>query len=217
MSPRRLTRAESRALTVQRLLDSAENIFRKKGYGAASVDEIAEDAGYSKGAVYANFENKEALFMAVQDRQRDDMLVGMVTAVTAGGTDEELVHRIQEWQRDYMATAHDRFLIDGDYWLVAARDPQLSERVADSFRVGVTAAAQVIEEETTRRGLKPPLDPLRTAKVLFAVTYGVQTQARYDVELNEPEVFGSALAMLLGLDPKLVDGVPTPPSNAERV
>ena len=66
----RLTRAESRQRTRDQLIDSAVKVFAERGYHAASVDEIAEDAGFSKGAVYANFPTKEQLFLAVMDRQQ---------------------------------------------------------------------------------------------------------------------------------------------------
>ena len=66
----RLTRAESRQRTRDQLIDSAAKVFAERGYHAASIDEIAEDAGFSKGAVYANFPTKEQLFLAVMDRQQ---------------------------------------------------------------------------------------------------------------------------------------------------
>ena len=67
--PTRLTRAEQRDVTRSRLLDAAEKVFVDRGFHAASVDEVAEEAGYSKGAVYSNFENKDELFLAVLERR----------------------------------------------------------------------------------------------------------------------------------------------------
>ncbi|WP_430487364.1 TetR/AcrR family transcriptional regulator [Priestia flexa] len=67
--PKRLTMEEKKQQTKEMLLNSAEVIFSKKGFNGASVDEIAEEAGYSKGAVYSNFSNKEDLFLALYDRR----------------------------------------------------------------------------------------------------------------------------------------------------
>ena len=61
--PRRLTRAEAKARTRRRLLDAAARTFARKGYAGASVEEIAEAAGYSIGALYSNFGGKEELFL----------------------------------------------------------------------------------------------------------------------------------------------------------
>jgi AcrR family transcriptional regulator len=47
------------------------SVFAQRGYHAASVEEIAAQAGFSKGAVYANFPTKERLFLAVWDRQQE--------------------------------------------------------------------------------------------------------------------------------------------------
>jgi AcrR family transcriptional regulator len=70
----RLRRGERRALIKEELVDAATNVFARKGYKAASVAEIAEEAGYTVGAVYSNFDGKRALFEAVFDRQADQQL-----------------------------------------------------------------------------------------------------------------------------------------------
>jgi len=63
MRPVRLSRPQQQAVTRERLLATAESVFSRLGYGGASVDLIAAEAGYSKGAVYSNFPNKEAIFL----------------------------------------------------------------------------------------------------------------------------------------------------------
>jgi len=65
----RISRKESQLQTREQLLDAALEVFSRRGYYAASVDEIAAEAGYSKGAVYSNFSNKEELFLALIDRR----------------------------------------------------------------------------------------------------------------------------------------------------
>ncbi|MGC7194485.1 helix-turn-helix domain-containing protein, partial [Mycobacteroides abscessus subsp. abscessus] len=59
---KRLSRAEKRVQTRQRLLDAAAETFARKGFATASLDEIAEAAGFSIGAVYSNFASKDDLF-----------------------------------------------------------------------------------------------------------------------------------------------------------
>ena len=65
----RMSRKESQLQTRGRLLDAALEVFSRRGYYAASVDEIAAEAGFSKGAVYSNFSSKEDLFLALIDRR----------------------------------------------------------------------------------------------------------------------------------------------------
>lgn len=59
----RLTREESRALTRAKLLDSARVVVAREGYESASIDRIAEEAGFSKGAFYSNFGSKEEIVL----------------------------------------------------------------------------------------------------------------------------------------------------------
>jgi AcrR family transcriptional regulator len=66
---KRLTREESKEVTRMRLIEAAERLFVCKGFDDASVEEISETAGYSRGAFYSNFDNKEQVFLAVIDRR----------------------------------------------------------------------------------------------------------------------------------------------------
>ena len=65
----RMSRKENQVQTRERLLDAGLEVFSRRGYYAASVDEIAAEAGFSKGAVYSNFSSKEDLFLALIDRR----------------------------------------------------------------------------------------------------------------------------------------------------
>ena len=62
-APKRLTREESRAVTREKLLASAYEVMAREGYEGASIDRIAEEAGFSKGAFYSNFDSKEEIFL----------------------------------------------------------------------------------------------------------------------------------------------------------
>jgi AcrR family transcriptional regulator len=59
----RLTREESRALTRERLLAAAAKVFAQDGFGGSSIDRIADEAGFSKGAFYSNFASKDDIFL----------------------------------------------------------------------------------------------------------------------------------------------------------
>jgi AcrR family transcriptional regulator len=65
----RLTRKERQAQTRSRIMDAASRVFAAKGLARASIDEVAADAGYTKGAFYANFQTKEELFLAILDER----------------------------------------------------------------------------------------------------------------------------------------------------
>ena len=68
--PRRLTRVEDQGEDSLELPDVAAVVFARKGFAGASVEEIAESAGYSTGALYSNFESKEQLFLELLSARR---------------------------------------------------------------------------------------------------------------------------------------------------
>src|SRR6201985_2583546 len=68
MTRKRLTREDSRDQTTQRLLEAAQRLIAKKGLSAASVEDIAEAAGYTRGAFYSNFGSKSDLFIELLRR-----------------------------------------------------------------------------------------------------------------------------------------------------
>ncbi|WP_266171173.1 TetR/AcrR family transcriptional regulator [Dyella subtropica] len=84
MPRKRLTREESRDLTRQRLLDAAAVIIAKKGVAAASVEDIAAHAGYTRGAFYSNFDSKTDLFIALLKRDHDDIHLKLQQILDAG-------------------------------------------------------------------------------------------------------------------------------------
>src|SRR3954454_25295172 len=93
---RRLTRAEAREQTRAKLLKGAAAVFRRRGYTAATVEEIAERAGFTRGAFYANFADKADLFMTLLETDRAaamDEVVGLMETTP----DDDKLAVIQEW------------------------------------------------------------------------------------------------------------------------
>jgi AcrR family transcriptional regulator len=75
---KRLSSAEKKAATRAALLEAAARVFGRGGFYGASVEEIAEEAGFSRGAVYSNFESKEDLFMTLLE-ERDQEWAGAIS------------------------------------------------------------------------------------------------------------------------------------------
>jgi len=88
---------ESRAATRQAILKTARHRFALDGFGGTSIDAIAAEAGFSKGAVYSNFENKEQLFIEVVKSYRDDLLASVMPLFKGKPTHAETVDRLAKW------------------------------------------------------------------------------------------------------------------------
>lgn len=93
----RLTREESRAQTRAKLLASARDVVAREGYENASIDLIAENAGYSKGAFYSNFDSKEEIFLELLEVHSSED-VPEIAALVAGIDDpHRMIAVISDW------------------------------------------------------------------------------------------------------------------------
>src|SRR6266498_3169936 len=90
-TPPRPTREEKKARTRAQLIDASAAVFARRGFVAASLDEVAEEAGLTKGAVYSNFASKEELFQGViEDRLNEPMKHAADVIDSTMGTTEEM-------------------------------------------------------------------------------------------------------------------------------
>jgi AcrR family transcriptional regulator len=93
---RRLTRAESQERTRGRIVEAATRLFLGDGYGATSLEQIAEEAGFTRGAVYSNFDGKPAIGIAVIDElyAREERRLRTMLESTGG---DELLDVLAKW------------------------------------------------------------------------------------------------------------------------
>src|SRR6201991_2769044 len=92
----RMTRSESQAMTRSQLIATARQLFFEDGYHPTSLEKVADAAGYSKGAVYSNFRNKDELCTAVLDEVRAERL-GEVLAIFAKPDTPSRIDAIRDW------------------------------------------------------------------------------------------------------------------------
>ena len=92
-----LTPERRRAMTREHLLEAAAVVFARDGYYGASLDDVAAAAGFTKGAVYSNFKNKEDLFLALLDHRIDRQMAAFSAELhTPAASGDEQLPRIQD-------------------------------------------------------------------------------------------------------------------------
>jgi AcrR family transcriptional regulator len=130
---KRLTREESRALTREKLLESAYLVMAREGYEGASIDRIAEEAGFSKGAFYSNFSSKEEIFLELlESHSLQD--VAEITQKLENVTDpHEIIEVIARWA-DSRSGDSSWGMLALDLFRRAKRDATFGERHAHLFR-----------------------------------------------------------------------------------
>jgi AcrR family transcriptional regulator len=175
----RLTREESRALTRARLLESAAALFAERGFYGTSVEDIAERAGFTRGAFYSNFEHKSDLFLALLD----DRLEGELRTLeeTLGGEDGpgaflDLL-RVGGGRR---SEAREWTLLLTEFWLHVQRHPELAPKLAARQQAIRTAVARLVERHCGQLGITLPMPATELASVMLAVDDGLKLQEDLD-------------------------------------
>lgn len=148
--PEPLSRRDSQQQTRDALIVAARAVFAEVGYHAAGLDRIAREAGFSKGAVYSNFDDKPALFLAVMDQNLELAKVDLTSPfgklANPASTGRDMAER-----EGYPPGATQGFaLATLEFIATAARDdklaPQLHQRLADVLSQ-YTEAARVVRAD----------------------------------------------------------------------
>jgi len=179
----KLTPERRRELTRQTLVEAAADVFARKGFYGASLEEIAEAAGFTRGAIYSNFGSKEELLYAVLEYSIDRQLQAVTGAMEeeGGGAIADAVAASAAWR-----TAAPL----GDHWpalslelrLSALRNPEVRKRLAQVERDSGEKVARLIEQETARRGIHLRLSPRDLADISRAALDGLGQLAALDEE-----------------------------------
>ena len=143
----RLTRQERQAETRKQLVEAATTVFARRGYAAASIEEIAEEAGFSHGAVYSNFAGKEALFLAVYEERILRRQGQIVAAFDQGATPLEGARSVADGWMDQVRRDPDYFLLFLEFVLHAARDDEIAQAFADQTRTTRDTIARLVGDD----------------------------------------------------------------------
>ena len=153
---RRLTRRESREATRARLIEAAERIFIRFGFEASSVERIAEAAGFSRGAFYSNFRDKDELFIAVLNRRR----LAISNALGEVFRNEPLAGKRLRAVRDwYVSQGRQKqwIILETEFTLRAVRNRAVRIRLAALRRQELETYSALVARHFSEIGL-PPAD-----------------------------------------------------------
>jgi AcrR family transcriptional regulator len=167
------TRDEKKANTRRRLLDAAADVFAKRGFATTSLDEIAEEAGFSKGAVYSNFASKEDLFLAVLDEHVGRQMLDIGDRIDRSRTTGEQVVEAGQLFMDLFQQERTWYLLSFEFLAYAARHPQFQVELSRRQRAQREAVVAMIKEHSERVATPLPMPPERMAVALEALAVGI--------------------------------------------
>lgn len=185
-----MTRSQRQEETRAELLVAAARVFARRGYDGASVAEIAEEAGYSHGAVYSNFAGKEDLFLALYE----GWVAMRVTEIESTWSQEGmLADRARaagdDWL-DHLAHDPDAFLLRLEFTVRAARDPELRTKLGARVGAVPLAIRRLVEERVDAENLLLGVPPQDVAIALQALSLGLALEALGDPTAVRPGLAG---------------------------
>jgi AcrR family transcriptional regulator len=191
-------RSARKAQTRSRLLEAAAREYAKSGFGGATLDEVAAEAGYTKGAVYSHFGSKENLLVALMEEHLAEEIAEQIELFETASTPAERPLAGSARFMERLDEDPDPFRLFVELWSYAQRDERLRERVAGGMealratfaRFSATSAADAGIEQT-------PQAAEQFANVMLALVIGMPM-----VRLTQPaavpaSLLGAAMTVLI--------------------
>lgn len=168
--------------TRQVLLDAAEEVFARKGLTGAALEEIADVAGFTRGAIYSQFGAKEKLFLAVVDRQRQRFLDGFAEVMMSFHRldDVDIDELAERWRQ--LSSGTDRAALGYELTLFLLRNPDAKERVTTQRRETIRALGEFISKNVARIGGTLTIDADTLARIVLAANDGITLDSHLDGE-----------------------------------
>ena len=154
--------------TRARLIQSAEKVFARDGFEAAKLEEIAADAGYTRGAFYANFDSKEDLFFALLESEIASRIAALEREMNKVREPEAKLKAMREF---FLTKTLDRrwCLLALEFKLFAVRHPEVRQRLAAMHRRFVGPRVGFLEEVMRALGRELPASAYATGVSLAAL------------------------------------------------
>jgi AcrR family transcriptional regulator len=197
------SRAEKKLVTRSRLLDAAEKVFSTRGFADASLDEIAEIAGLTKGAVYSNFDKKLDLLLAVLDERMNRRFISITELVD---TSKALPEQAEEGGRLFMEAfqeERDLYLLWLECSVHSVHDPDVREALVRLDQAIRRAVANFITYHAELVGITLPIPAMQLATAVTCLADGLALERMKNPESVPDDLFGNLLILLYrGLDPE---------------
>jgi AcrR family transcriptional regulator len=191
----RLSRKERQAHTRSCLLEAAGRVFARRGLANASVDEVAADAGFTKGAVYANFGSKTELFLEMLDAKFAVRLEELDRVLS---TDAPPEAQAREAGRDFV----EHLNLDPEWarlffeaGLHASRDEGFRGKLLERYAAMRARMAELLRTRAEAGGFDPgvPFDQLAT--MLFAMGNGIAFERLVEPDSVPDDLFASMMEL----------------------
>jgi AcrR family transcriptional regulator len=192
-------RSGRRARTRAQLLDAAARVYARRGFDGATLDEVAEEAGFTKGAVYDHFGSKEKLLFALLDEHLSDQVSEQVALFDSSLDTAERPRAGADRWIQHLEEDPDAFRLFLEAWQHGQRDEELRALVVDGMEEWRATLRSFGAARTEELGFELP-EPLleQIANVMLALGLGLGVIKLADPPSVSPRLLGAAYVVLLG-------------------
>lgn len=186
-----LTADRRRQQTREYLLQAAAQVFAERGFHAATLDEVAAAAGFTKGAVYSNFKNKEDLFLALlEDAYARDIAAIKETMEASEVPPEARLGDFVNMMRGDVARLPGMDSLYLEFHLYALRNPAARARLNELEQEDIRAIAEILDE---RRDVERVEPAERTARIIVALFRGISMMRTANPEAAGEDLLQGAI------------------------
>jgi len=158
------------------IIDAAEQVFFSKGYDLATMDDVAEKAELSKGTLYLYFKSKEDLYLSITLRGLEILRTMFIKAAGRKDSGLDQIYAIGQTYCDFARTHPNYFIsmirLHSDILGKIAED-SLSESHDQEGKKVLEICAQALSRGIADGSIRPDIDPLKTAIILWGQTTGI--------------------------------------------
>src|ERR1700689_2070183 len=178
------------------LLQAAMEVFAQRGYRDASVDEIAERAGYSKGAIYFHFSGKDDLFFALLEERIDQPMREAIKLLESAPPEDDMAAEANRHFRALVSGQRELVLLDQEYRSQALRDSRLRARYVKREAKLRAALAKGLQARLKHLDAPPIAAPEHLATALLSLVFGLAQQRLIEPDAVPDEMLGDMLALI---------------------
>ena len=191
----RMTRKEKQAHTRSCLMEAAARVFTRRGLQQASIDEVAEDAGFTKGAFYANFKSKEELFLAMLDERFAERIEQIERATSSSPELETQVRTASDDFVRYIAADPEWQRLFFEFAAYAARNEDFRQELVTRYRALQERIAGVYRRSCEQAGIDPPLPLEQISLMTFAMANGFALEKLLERDAVPDDLYSTMLTV----------------------
>jgi AcrR family transcriptional regulator len=191
-----------RRATRERVLEAASEVFAERGFHGATVEDICERAGFTRGAFYSNFSSKDDLVLELSRRHAEDLVERIRRASKREhASAEDVLRDVLTAMADDTRSKERWLVLTTEFTLHAIRDATARRAWAAQQRRVRDELVAVVDEAVSRQGLTLPLPTELFVLAAIALAQGALTQRLVEPRsLSVGQLERTVLPILLGVD-----------------